>query len=455
MSVGNGFRRKKPGFPGFYLTPGPLDGLRSEDSMDFETEGIHYTCRDFRLPEIQKFERQLNTALREGTLTTEELFRAVCTINDGGEGCVPYSMGTRWFLNNIPALVAHFGQEAYCQFLLEADANIAYHFCEVVVIYAATFETIEDVARRQGIAFGMYLRHGAVNFEWLKAFEQLFGHDTTAKLFLERLEATEYAVHVSNTVSDFLRYGDSNCGTAPWSFLTPAELIQAFRICAAKAPSETLDASLRTRKFFGAREYDGLRTELVGKVERIDPKTTLQSFQALPLEQRLRLIRAEEPFDGDNHQRSLANFVRFVVDTAHDLSSKALVEGFLHDVFPKFEQADPAVVYRNARAALRPPVDFDARHKVQNRNWIINEFDVWLAGRKDIFLGVVTEGRHHDRRQLQVVKDGFTYVHDRHAHRYFPQVGHRVLIKPKYARHLTPKVLSVAFLPVHTTDSVY
>jgi hypothetical protein len=363
-------------------------------------------------------------------------------------------MGTRWFIQNTREIVAHFGQEAYCQFLLEVDANIAYHFCEVVVMYAATFETIEDVARRQSIAFGMYLRHGAVNFEWLKVFKQLFGRDTTAELFLERLEATEYAVHISNTVSDFLRYGDSSCGTALWSFLTSVELIRAFRICAVKAPSETLDASLRTRKFLGTRECEDLRTELAGKVERVDPKTTLQAFQALPLEQRLRLIRAEEPFDGDT-SRSLANFVRFVVDTAHDLPNKVSVEGFLRDVFPKFEAADPAVVYRNARAALRPPVNFDAQHEVRNRNWIINEFDVWLAGRKDIFLGVVAEGHYRDRRQLQVVKDGLTYVHDRHAHRYFPQVGHRVLIKPRYARHLTTTVRCVAFLPVHTTDSVY
>jgi hypothetical protein len=68
---------------------------------------------------------------------------------------------------------------------------------------------------------------------------------------------------------------------------------------------------------------------------------------------------------------------------------------------------------------------------------------------------VVAEGHYRDRRQLQVVKDGLTYVHDRHAHRYFPQVGHRVLIKPRYARHLTTTVRCVAFLPVHTTDSVY
>jgi len=399
--------------------------------------------------EIRALDKKLSAALGESTLTPDELLAAVCLVSTGDSGLSQYSPGTRWFLNNIPALVAYFGQEIYCRFLLDADASAGRHFCETVVANPDVFMSIEDEARRRGIAGGMYLRHGTTDGDWVAAFNRFMECDEVANLLLQRLCLTDASQDTVSSVQYFLEYGDSDLFEVPeWSALNPVELEMAFEICARQAPIGTYNAAQKLYRFLPEDRVTAVRQAVRDRLTVDDLSD--HEFLGLSWREREERLCQRQPFKADDNHRLVASYVRKLVGMVVTLSDKeharALLDRGLQGILVN---ADTAVVYRNTRTT----VDKSHARLSDRRQMVIDAIGAWLDQRDDAFLGTVVEGQHRGVSQMQVRERGDLYVHVRQPHRYTPKAGDQVLVRLSASRRLAPGVYRVAFLPVTMTGS--
>lgn len=432
--------------------------------MDFEQNSLHFICHNFSSSEISRFTRDLNQKLADGSLGYDDLFTAICTVDDGSAGCIPESLGTPWFCRHIMDIARIFGQVNLRWFLLDCGTQVGYYFAEFIACHAEVYLAIEDEEWRKAIARELYLRHGARNFGWINAYKKIGLNDKDiAEVFIKYLETVEVKSGMANDIHDFLKYGDKLDDA--WQFLVeiPTEddstcLEQAFMVCAKQDPEATFDATLKLYRYLSAERIEALRQEII-------PLLTSVNFSAvglanLPMDTRVALLERQVPFTNSIlEHRLVAGYTRQLVDTvlAMEFEKEASIT-FVRLYELVLTNTSPVVVFRNAHETMGAKLNANKQRPgtVTERYKDIDRFLLAKLEAVGVFVGTVEEGRHNGRCQMQVIgEDGTVFVHDKHCHRFYPKVGDRVIIHPKSATRLTTNVWVLTFLPAYTTIDVY
>lgn len=414
----------------------------------------------------------LDEAYYLGTLTPERLRQAILSVdNDGYEG-IPWSRGMRWIANN---------QACFLHVLRQAGTNAAEffrdHFLlgdEAMGFYANQVLACTTVINsllpwRRGVFVRDVLIFGrAIDHRWLKSvLEAGVSRSLLGEIIVEKLRCDD--VHkgdsvVNFTVHEFLgrgsghvvRYGDNRPffngpALTYWNVLSDDQFWQAMQICARKVPA----------KFFAGAEYnsgltlaDRLRARLCDEqVEELlavaaanltdwhgcTPSGLLQlPDDVLKMHMRrigtvqpeliiqmvLRLASKEEGLDVLNEFRDALS-VR--------VSAERLV-----DAYRQVAQ----LLISSSHHVLLPIIRQRLESAIRNHGWVV---------------GVLSEGTHRGRTQVQLQHGGVTYVVFRQSlessHRcYYPAPGDLVAIDLKDhwgSRWLvTKKVKAVSMKPI-------
>lgn len=376
----------------------------------------------------------LNAAAKAGTLTPEMLTEALYTIEDGGPGCIPDSIGAMWILEH-PAEFAQAVGDVHA--FLEANMDMGYDFIARVLQCITLLKYVPEAAREDFICRA-FAKRGHIGRYFVRAMYELgFSREFIADLIILRLRAiTPENLKCANTLDDFLGYAGAEhhegSANAPWLVLGD-RLMEALRICAEKSPARTLKDSSAFGLWLSPEEVKEIRVAAANRLENLaGPANVLMS---LPVDTLLALIRRTKKVSGDDSNAAVV------------LAKLAMLqeEGFMAEIRPLLDQFYVFVLYRAvqlvAKECLSPALCAPLTAECERR--------LLAAG---YLYGRIEEGTFLDRksgrqrRQMQVKAGGMTYVPDRSSHRYFPQVGDQVVFKP--GRALTPKVTAVIFVPV-------
>lgn len=340
----------------------------------------------------------------------------------------------------------------------------------------------------------IYPRIGAHTMSWIStAVLSGITRDTIATAILQRLRRVEINKGVVNDVEDFLRYGgghdlhaapihaalwrlelsrdgmqilrpqietDPSAGfpeierrlhvgvkpredrilggfpeIPPWFALSNTELAEALRICATKAPAQTLQIlrDERVRPRLQPADEDAIVTMATQRMDTI-MGVSLETLEGLlDLTDREALARQLKPVQEHYLHAPTAQFLFRIIC---ELSPYEARRRFWQEVIvPVLKPASAAAVYKAWRQMQleEDDVESELRSRLDEEGYI---------------LSTIRRGSHQGKVQWFVDVRGTRYVQDRYEHRYFPTEGDLVLFKPTSGHRLTPTVMAVTFIPV-------
>lgn len=388
----------------------------------------------------------MTKAAEAGTLTEDQISAAMRIIFDDGD-YIDRAIGTMWITDH-PVL---FGKV-----VSDVDAFLRAHFhvyqmVPVVLICSGILGLIPE-EKRVNFVFDAYLAHGARNDGWINAALKVgVSRMDIAEIILAKLEM----MNVTSGNMDFLEYGSGmvyhdrlDDRDTPWSMLSDEQLNQAAQICARKAPSSVLMYLGKLGLRLSKEKVAALRVLAVQHLPSVCG-LSLSTVQKWPsdLQQIVFDRLVVELTTPCEESRGRENVVHLVI---YWLLQKDHVEAqkLFGQIKPSLDRMDACMVYRNARPQLKAllPEGQNETHEVAK--WLGNQLwdRLWAAG---YILGQVVVGRNpRGEVQYQVVHNGFTYVHDRFAHRYWPSEGDLVIFSSERASFLTSTVRLTTFVPV-------
>jgi len=412
------------------------------------------TVRDY--DELRHIKGELDEAAANGSLTPELLGEAVETEDSAGYETIPCSVGMSWLWHNA-AVFAENIDDALGFF----QAHMDNPYIGGVLSQAELLQLIPETDREDFVR-EVFERHGG-RIEGI--IEAGVPRAVVAELILAQLRRTPvdpYSTSADFVRHDFLSWGfrlEYNRDTETWHFredevtlwsiLDDGQLVEAAHICIAKAPHMLFWGTDVNRRItladtfglrLGAEKVNELLLEAASNLPSMHD-VSIQVIDRLAVKDQLTLARR---LDGG----SLDLVVHLALKLGYDGGGKELIEEF----DAQFRSGHSAANYRRLWSKLRSGcVDNQAMaDTIEYRLRRQLDYDGYQ-------LGQVVEGKYFDRReqrqkrQMRVDGENVTYVQDRYQHRYFAKEGDWVLFKPSEGRRLTPKVISVIFIPAHST----
>ena len=405
----------------------------------------------------------LDLLLAEGRLTEDNLEARMGMYYDSGD-YIPQNVGAGWIWRLTER--KHGMPEGWdAQFDIEAFLRRHFDTPHVIELFMAKIDKIMasvETSRLRLFVYDAYIVCGARNNFWIKAaLRANVPRETIASAIEQRLlNKTESRSGMADCVYDFVRKG-AGCSDdvrrgyftadTPWGVFDDHGLERVLIDCARKRPGEVA----RMMKVIKAR----LGQECPARVfETAVVRSwsisgfSLDDLRSLPLEARKRLCARFQPDFNTGWDT-----VRFIVDTAMAIGGAhgghffgKTIERTLYLTGEDRPDISPPTVYRACRSMLVDHDDAELKDLVQ----------AWcelILTRHGYVVGVIEEGRRHDRRtgremrQMQVTgNNGHRYVQERGQHRYFPEVGDVVMFSPN-GLELTPYVTAVRFIPAAST----
>ncbi len=238
----------------------------------------------------------------------------------------------------------------------------------------------------------------------------------------------------------------------PWDMLDEEQFKRAIEIIIDRAPSYlfedrspnscfTFDRRTKLRLRLDDATVDSLLIMAANRLRIADVRqlgrVKLAYLQQLPLDTQIGLV---EQFEGEPSTL----MAPLIVSIATQI--RPLIP-FLERIRPYLEKADPASLYRQVWGMLQEQRDERRSKILQELNWLLEE--------RGYILGVVSEGNHRGRPQMQVECEDVTYVKDRHQTRYWAKKGDVVIINTCNGHWLTSRVKAVTFIPAHTNERYF
>lgn len=448
--------------------------------------------------ELGRIRDQLDEAAANGTLTAELLGEAVDTIDDAGYETIPSSVGMDWIWRNSKALAENISDVPgfFRAHLDNSYITGAIHSEELLRL-------IPEEEREQFVREVLF-RHTPANNGWVEAaINAGVSREAVAEMVLEKLRRSqvisgvwtfiehdflEYGagrVERASSLRDFLQHrlapgeaeriagemqqtpGVERVGTSLaagmslldddpwqwrfaeeptlWSVLDDEQFVEALRICIGKSPNllfsgrrvnETITLTQKLRMRLSPEQLEAVLMEAAGKLESLDG-VNLDELDRLSPTVQLEIAR-----------RTGGGSLDFVVRLALMLGFKNCGYELCEEFSEQFASGHSATNYRRLWGKLQK-----AEHKVMASH--IEERLLKRLEADGYVLGQATEGKYFNRKlgrecsQMQVRDERETYVQDRYQHRYHPAEGDWVLFD-KRGHQLTPRVVSVIFIPAHS-----
>jgi len=414
---------------------------------------------------VHEIERELDQAAANGTLTEERLALALDQSDEAGFETIPYSIGMNWIRRN-PQAFARAVEDPFafiCSHLDNYGIRGFLYYEELLKLVA------ED--RRAELVRAVLMRCTPSNNSWVESCLSVgVSREELAQMMLDKLCGCEVdtTAHVWNFLEhDFLRYGagrvESNRlggglrfaeGNTLWSLLTDEQLYEAVSICADKAPSLlfstgdinsriTLVRKLRLR--LSEATVQQLLLEAAYNLKSLGG-VSLDIFSQLPLVDR-RLIA--EKLDGG----SLELVIRLALEMGGTQGRE-----FCTKYAERFNDGSAVDNIRRLWAMLAAKYDVSSSEDVLTAEVALHVQRRLIQRLKNegFIYAQAKMGSYFNRKagrnlpQAQVEFNGLIYVQDRFQRRYNAKDGDWVIIDPKRGKQLTPKVVSVVFVPAHT-----
>jgi hypothetical protein len=416
---------------------------------------------------VHEVERKLDQAAANHTLSAAMLIEAIGSIDTAGHETIPYSIGMRWILRNPVEFMMAVGY-AYPFFCQCVDMD----YIDGVLFSEELLRFIPE-NRRADLVRMILERHTPANNGWVKpCLDAGIPRDELARMVIDKLRAhnAETSRGYWNFLEhDFLRYGagrvEGNALGAGlyfgeehtlWSLLTDDQLYEAIVICADKAPGLLFSAGdinsritlVQKLQLRLSKEQVLQLLELAADNLQSMSDVSLDIFGQLPLVHRTQIatkldggslelvIQLALEMDNAKGRKFCARYAhRFTNGNAADNMRRLWTP--LQNILDNCTLADVATVHKA-----------DVAIHVQRRLYqrIMDEGFIYAQ---------VEMGSYYNRKagqhlpQAQVKINGLTYVQDRFQHRYSAKNGEWVIIDPKRGKQLTPKVVSVVFIPAH------
>lgn len=403
-------------------------------------------------------QEKLSELSDSGELTRAQLDQAMRSLYDDGD-YIDRSIGFAWLCENPQRLQATADRLGFQvdDFLME-HGSVTWVGSRILL--NSDLLRLVPADRREQFVHDVYIKYGAFNNYWIDACleaginRSLFGYVIYERLLHCRDDAEE-----NSTVSeatDFIEYGGSNtCANPPWSVMDDDTFLPCISQAAPKAP----------RRFFEKRrEIDGrIGADKFAKLARgiIDSRDQLTKPQQ-------DFVSEQEPAYQVGVLRRLKGSPEMVIRVLVNMD-EAEGTAVYTEMSSLLDSANAASLYRSTWEIRHPkPADPYAKMLFRPRDaepvseertvkapWLEKLLERRLVD-NGYHLGIVRQGEHRGRRQLEVYDEakGHKYVLHRHQRGYYPSVGDQVIVTSHGAYQPHSRLSICGFLPATNMKEV-
>ena len=403
-------------------------------------------------------QERLSEMADRGDLTVELLDEAMRALYDDGD-YIDRSIGFAWLCANPQRF-----QTTADRLGFRVDDYLMEHgsvtWVGSRILLNSDVIRLVPVDRREQFVQDVYLKYGAFNNSWIDSCieagvnQSLFGGLIYERILFCRDDAEENST--VSAATEFIEYGGSDTSAnSPWSVLDDRNFLACVSQAAPKAPRRFFEKRREIEARIGTNKFAGLARTIIDSCNELTkPQQDFVSEQDSTYQ--LRVLR--------RLKGSPEMVIRVLCDMGEHEGST-----LYHEMSEVLDSANAASLYRSTWAIRHPkPADpyadmlFRPRDAEPVRDmptvkapWLEKLLEKRLAD-NGYYLGIVRQGEHRGRRQLEVYDeaDSHKYVLHRHQRGFYPKVGDRVIVTRNGAYQPHSRLSICAFLPAHSTMEV-